>query len=126
MKYVLFIRKKKERNGRSVFGHLRLTCSAKLILDFLVFRIPILCKYHASALQGKNAMNRQNVSLLEGNKELNHEKESFLRNKDFAESQIGALTKSLETMQKEIKDKESLVFSPHYTLEVLPNFALNS
>ncbi|XP_023547428.1 lisH domain and HEAT repeat-containing protein KIAA1468 homolog isoform X1 [Cucurbita pepo subsp. pepo] len=61
------------------------------------------------AAEGKNAMNRQNVSLLEGNKELYHEKESFLRNKDFAESQIGALTKSLETMQKEIKDKESLV-----------------
>lgn len=69
-------------------------------------------------------MIRQNESLLEANKKLNHEKECLLRNKDLAEGQIGALTKSLETMQKEIKDKERLVFSPHYTLELLLNFFL--
>lgn len=79
-----------------------------------------------SALQEKIAMIRQNESLLEANKKLNLEKESLLRNKDLAEGQIGALTKSLETMQKEVKDKESLVFSTQYTLEVLPNFAHNS
>lgn len=71
-------------------------------------------------------MTRQNESLLESNKKLKHEKESLLRNKDLAEGQIGALTKSLEAMQKEVKDKESLVFPPQYTLEVLPNFAPNS
>ncbi|KAA0031914.1 lisH domain and HEAT repeat-containing protein KIAA1468-like protein [Cucumis melo var. makuwa] len=61
------------------------------------------------AAEEKIAMIRLNESLLEANKKLNHEKESLLRNKDLADGQIGALTKSLETMQKEIKDKESLV-----------------
>ncbi|XP_022133812.1 lisH domain and HEAT repeat-containing protein KIAA1468 homolog [Momordica charantia] len=61
------------------------------------------------AAEEKIAMIRQNESLLEANKKLNHEKECLLRNKDLAEGQIGALTKSLETMQKEIKNKERLV-----------------
>lgn len=78
------------------------------------------------ALQEKIAMIRLNESLLEANKKLNHEKESLLRNKDLADGQLGALTKSLETMQKEIKDKESLVYFPQYTLEVMPNFSPNS
>lgn len=79
-----------------------------------------------SALQENIAMIRLNESLLEANKKLNQEKESLLRNKDLAEGQIGALTKSSETMQKDIKDKESLVFPPQYTSEVLSNFSPNS
>ncbi|XP_022938627.1 lisH domain and HEAT repeat-containing protein KIAA1468-like [Cucurbita moschata] len=63
----------------------------------------------SEAAEENIAMIRLNESLLEANKKLNQEKESLLRNKDLAEGQIGALTKSLETMQKDIKDKESLV-----------------
>ncbi|XP_023550500.1 lisH domain and HEAT repeat-containing protein KIAA1468 [Cucurbita pepo subsp. pepo] len=63
----------------------------------------------SEAAEENIAMIRLNESLLEANKKLNQEKESLLRNKDLAEGQIGALTKSSETMQKDIKDKESLV-----------------
>ena len=54
-------------------------------------------------------MIRENDSLKNANESLNHEKECLLKNKDLAEGQMNALTKSLEAAQKDLKDKEKLV-----------------
>lgn len=53
---------------------------------------------------------RENESLLKENERLNNEKTSLLRNKEFADGQIVVLTKSLEAAQKDLKDRENLVF----------------
>ncbi|XP_020238059.1 RAB11-binding protein RELCH [Cajanus cajan] len=50
-----------------------------------------------------------NETLLKANERVNQEKESSLKDKDLADGQIGALTKSLEALQKDLKDKENLV-----------------
>lgn len=60
-------------------------------------------------LQEKIAMLRENESLLKANEKLNHEKECLLKNKDLADGQIKALTKSSEALQKDLKDRENLV-----------------
>ena len=54
-------------------------------------------------------MLRENESLLKANEKLNHEKEFLLKNKDLADGQIMALTKSSEALQKDLKDKENMV-----------------
>lgn len=54
-------------------------------------------------------MLRENESLQKANEKLNHEKEYLLKNKDLADGQIMALTKSSEALQKDLKDKDNLV-----------------
>ncbi|KAK7340929.1 hypothetical protein VNO77_21647 [Canavalia gladiata] len=69
-------------------------------------------EYLSSTSEGaeeKFSLLRENETLLNANKRLNQEKESLLKNKDLADAQIVALTKSLDTMQKDLKDKENLV-----------------
>jgi hypothetical protein len=60
-------------------------------------------------LQEKIAMLRENESLLKTNERLNNEKEKLLIAKDLSDNQISGLTKSLEAMQKDLKDRESQV-----------------
>ncbi|KAL6960962.1 hypothetical protein U1Q18_038727 [Sarracenia purpurea var. burkii] len=63
----------------------------------------------AEAAEEKIAMLRENESLLKENDKLKNEKDSLLKNKDLADGQVMALTRSLETLQKDLKDKEILV-----------------
>lgn len=67
-------------------------------------------------------MLRENDSLSKEKETLYHEKLFLLKNKDLAEGQISTLNKSLEGLQKDLKDKENLV-SPLTTLhsELLSN-----
>lgn len=67
-------------------------------------------------------MLRENDSLSKEKETLYHEKLCLLKNKDLAEGQISTLNKSLEGLQKDLKDKENLV-SPLTTLhsELLSN-----
>lgn len=58
-------------------------------------------------------MLRENESLIKLNERLTHEKEFLLKNKDLADGQLGTLTRSLEALQKDLKDKESLVLLPY-------------
>ena len=67
-----------------------------------------------NAMQEKITLLRENETLLKANKGLNQEKESLLKNKDLADAQIGALTKSLESMQKDLKEKENLVVPSYF------------
>lgn len=60
-------------------------------------------------MQEKFSLLRENETLLKANKVLNQEKEALLKNRDLADAQIGALTKSLETLQGDLKHKEDLV-----------------
>lgn len=60
-------------------------------------------------LQEKIAMLRENETLLKDNENLKLEKESLLRSKEKSDAQVMALTKSMEALQKDIKDKEILV-----------------
>lgn len=64
-------------------------------------------------MQEKFSLLRENETLLNANKRLNQEKENLLKNKDMADAQIVTLTKSLDAMQKDLKDKENLVL-PSY------------
>ncbi|XP_061337410.1 uncharacterized protein LOC133284417 [Gastrolobium bilobum] len=63
----------------------------------------------SEAAEGKITHVRENETLLKANQRLNQEKESLLKDKDLADGQIGALTKSLDALQKDLKDKENLV-----------------
>ncbi|KAF5950548.1 hypothetical protein HYC85_012541 [Camellia sinensis] len=54
-------------------------------------------------------MLRANESLLKENDKLKKEKVSLLKNKDLADGQVMVLTRSLEALQKDLKDKEILV-----------------
>lgn len=54
-------------------------------------------------------MLRENESLRKEKEKMNNEKACLLKSKDLADIQISALTKSLETLQKDLKDKETLV-----------------
>ncbi|XP_059640386.1 uncharacterized protein LOC132282661 isoform X2 [Cornus florida] len=65
----------------------------------------------------KIAMLRENETLLKSKESLKNEKESLLKNKDLADGQIMALTKSLENLQKDVKDKEILVQDLKQSLE---------
>lgn len=68
---------------------------------------------HMMLMQEKFSLLRENETLLNANKRLNQEKENLLKNKDMADAQIVTLTKSLDAMQKDLKDKENLVL-PSY------------
>lgn len=59
-------------------------------------------------------MHRENESLIKENEKLNHEKEKLLKNKDLADTQISGLTKSLETLQKDLKERENQVIRYYY------------
>ncbi|KAL3032449.1 hypothetical protein AAZX31_02G084600 [Glycine max] len=63
----------------------------------------------SEAAEEKFSLLRENETLLNANKRLNQEKENLLKNKDMADAQIVTLTKSLDAMQKDLKDKENLV-----------------
>ncbi|KAG2710751.1 hypothetical protein I3843_04G042100 [Carya illinoinensis] len=69
------------------------------------------------AAEEKIAMLRENESLIKLNERLTHEKEFLLKNKDLADGQLGTLTRSLEALQKDLKDKESLVQGLKQSLE---------
>lgn len=60
-------------------------------------------------LQEKIAILRENESLQKEYDRLKNEKQSLLKNKDLADGQVMALTKSLEALQNNIKEKEILV-----------------
>lgn len=60
-------------------------------------------------LQEKIAIIRENESLQKEYDRLKNEKQSLLKNKDLADGQVMALTKSLEGLQNNIKEKEILV-----------------
>nr|XP_025885330.1 lisH domain and HEAT repeat-containing protein KIAA1468 homolog isoform X2 [Solanum lycopersicum] len=62
-------------------------------------------------------MLRENESLVKENDKLKHEKQSLLKSKDMADAQVTVLAKSLEALQKEMKDKEILVQSLKQSLE---------
>ncbi|XP_010279364.1 PREDICTED: lisH domain and HEAT repeat-containing protein KIAA1468 homolog [Nelumbo nucifera] len=72
----------------------------------------------AEAAEEKISLLRENESLLKANERLNQEKESLLRNKDVAEGQKMALTKSLEAVHKDLKEREILVHSLKQSLEL--------
>lgn len=71
-------------------------------------------------LQEKIAMLRENESLLKANERLNHEKESLLKTKEISDGQISALTKSLEALHRDLKDKENLVVCSYQTAFCIP------
>lgn len=64
-------------------------------------------------MQEKFSLLRENETLLNANKSLNQENENLSKNKDLADAQIVTLTKSLDAMQKDLKDKEKQVM-PSY------------
>ncbi|KAJ4822392.1 hypothetical protein Tsubulata_008929 [Turnera subulata] len=63
----------------------------------------------SEAAEEKIAMLRENESLVKSNEILNHEKEKLLKHKDVTDNQITALTKTLETFQKDLKDRENKI-----------------
>lgn len=65
-------------------------------------------------------MLRENESLLKANERLNHEKESLLKTKEISDGQISALTKSLEALHRDLKDKENLVVHSYWTAFFIP------
>ncbi|XP_049384303.1 uncharacterized protein LOC125848482 [Solanum stenotomum] len=71
----------------------------------------------SEAAEEKIAMLRENESLVKENDKLKHEKQSLLKSKDMADAQVKVLAKSLEALQKEMKDKEILVQSLKQSLE---------
>ncbi|MBA0758203.1 hypothetical protein Gotri_021221 [Gossypium trilobum] len=71
----------------------------------------------SEAAEEKISMIRENDSLKEANESLNHEKLCLMKNKELAEGQINALTKSLEATQKDLKDKENLTQDLKQALE---------
>lgn len=54
-------------------------------------------------------MIREHESLLKANERLKQEQELMMKNKDVADAQIMVLKKSLEALQKDLEDKETLV-----------------
>ncbi|KAL3525488.1 hypothetical protein ACH5RR_013860 [Cinchona calisaya] len=61
------------------------------------------------AAQEKITMLHQNESFQKENDKLKNEYQSLLKSKDIADNQVVVLMKSLEALQKDIKDKEVLV-----------------
>ncbi|KAI3922702.1 hypothetical protein MKW98_006833, partial [Papaver atlanticum] len=60
----------------------------------------------AEAAEEKISILRENDTLLKAKENLNLEMDSLLKNKDLADGQIMVLTKSLEALQKDLKDRE--------------------
>lgn len=60
-------------------------------------------------------MLRENESLTKANDRLNREKDKLQRNKDSADNQISGLTKSLEVLQKDLKERENQVTLYYYS-----------
>ncbi|KAK6927916.1 hypothetical protein RJ641_006507 [Dillenia turbinata] len=60
-------------------------------------------------LYEKIAMLRENDALRKTNERLSNEKESLRKAKELSDGQIMGLTRSLETLQKDLKDREILV-----------------
>lgn len=60
-------------------------------------------------MQEKIAQVLENETLVKANQKLTQENESLLKDKDLANSQIRALTKSLEALQEDLKHKENRV-----------------
>ncbi|KAL3527015.1 hypothetical protein ACH5RR_011671 [Cinchona calisaya] len=69
------------------------------------------------AAEEKITMLHQHQSLQKENDTLKDEKQSLLKSKDMADTQVVALMKSLEALQKDIKDKEILVQEMKQSLE---------
>ncbi|XP_020252243.1 lisH domain and HEAT repeat-containing protein KIAA1468 homolog [Asparagus officinalis] len=69
------------------------------------------------AAEEKMSILRENESLAKENERLNYEKDTLLRNKELVDGQIVVLTKTLETAQKDLKDREILLQSLRKTLE---------
>ncbi|KAK6255756.1 hypothetical protein SCA6_017061 [Theobroma cacao] len=63
----------------------------------------------SEAAEEKISMIRENELLQKANESLNHENKCLMKNKNLAEGQMNALTKSLEAAQKDLKDKEKLI-----------------
>lgn len=63
----------------------------------------------AEAAEEKIAILREHESLQKENDRLKTEKQASMKNKDLADGQVMALTKSLENLQNSIKEKEILV-----------------
>ncbi|KAF9593650.1 hypothetical protein IFM89_024467 [Coptis chinensis] len=70
------------------------------------------------AAEEKFSILRENESLQKENDRLSREKDSLLRKKDLAEGQLMALTRSLETLQKDLKDRETMVQDLKQSLEL--------
>ncbi|GMP28336.1 hypothetical protein CsSME_00003928 [Camellia sinensis var. sinensis] len=63
----------------------------------------------AEAAEEKVAMVREKESFLKENEKLKNKNASLLENKDLTDGQVMALTRSLEALHKELKEKEILV-----------------
>ncbi|KAL0378044.1 UNVERIFIED_CONTAM: RAB11-binding protein RELCH [Sesamum radiatum] len=63
----------------------------------------------AEAAEEKIAMLRENEALRKENDRLKSNGQSLLKSKEMSDAQVMALTKSLESLQKDIKEKETLV-----------------
>jgi hypothetical protein len=63
----------------------------------------------SEAAEEKFSLLQEKETLLKSNKKLNQENETLLMNKGLTDAQIGTLTKSLEAMQKDIREKENQV-----------------
>ncbi|KAK1320907.1 hypothetical protein QJS10_CPA03g00594 [Acorus calamus] len=72
----------------------------------------------AEAAEEKFSLVREKESLLKENEMLNDEINSLRKNKDFTDAQMIALNKSLETVQKDLKDREILVHDLKQSLEL--------
>ncbi|KAK4416466.1 RAB11-binding protein RELCH [Sesamum alatum] len=71
----------------------------------------------AEAAEEKIAMLRENEALRKENDRLKSNGQSLLKSKEMSDAQVMALTKSLESLQKDIKEKETLVQDLKTTLE---------
>lgn len=65
-------------------------------------------------MQEKIAILREHESLQKEIDRLKSEKQASIKYKDLADGQVMALTKSLETLQNSIKEKEILVILNHF------------
>ncbi|CAH9132432.1 unnamed protein product [Cuscuta epithymum] len=71
----------------------------------------------SEATEEKITMLRENESLLKENERLKHEKQALFKSKEMIDARVISLTKSLETLQKDIKDKEILVHDLKHSLD---------
>ncbi|QCE12921.1 HEAT protein [Vigna unguiculata] len=71
----------------------------------------------SEAAEEKFSLLRENETLRNANKSLNQENENLSKNKDLAEALVVTLTKSLDAMQKDLKDKENQVHVLKQSLE---------
>ncbi|KAK1433234.1 hypothetical protein QVD17_10143 [Tagetes erecta] len=69
------------------------------------------------AAEEKFSMLNKNESLIKENDRLKLEKQSLLRSRDLADAQAASLKKSLENLQKDMKEKENLVKDLMQTVE---------